>query len=371
MLGASEAAAESGVDDFDPQASFRPQEFPWESGWLPEGSALQINLQAAAYQEVDIRMFGDGEYDFDAQSLTFTGEPDAGVIENALGIEVTAVVGIHGILGIDTEFEVGLYNIEETATGQFTPYVLPGAPVRPIVVSEAFGPSDLVDEDFTIPGFDIPGHLDIDYTLNVPGNEYSSLYIDLTDADNMSAAPMLVGQYDQENEHLDLILPGATPGQTSTIYGTLHGTFSSEISLVFDVTVTVEIADIPFDIGPFQIVLDYPVVLDMPVEFSEEALMYDVPEVPEPGTTEGGGVDESSSGRGDETGDSDSDSASTTGDPPATTGEAPPDSDTEGGIPADSVPDTSPGCGCASGGAGGAIWAVVLLGLAAVRRRRV
>src|SRR5688572_14257960 len=204
FLGANEANAEVGVDNFDPQTSFRPQEFPWESGWLPEDSNLQINLQAAAYQEVDIRMFGDGAYDFDAQSLTFTGEADSGVFENALGIEVTAVIGIHDILGIDTEFEVGLYNIEETAVGQFTPYVLPGAPVRPIVVSEAFGPNNLVNEDFTVPGFDIPGTLNIDYTLNVPGNQYSSIYVELNDDAESSAAPATIGQYDQENEHLDL-----------------------------------------------------------------------------------------------------------------------------------------------------------------------
>jgi MYXO-CTERM domain-containing protein len=371
FFGANEARAEVGVDNFDPQTSFRPQEFPWESGWLPEDSALQINLQAAAYQEVEIRMTGDGAYDFDAQTLTFTGEQDAGVFQNALGIEITAVVGIHGILGIDTEFEVGLYTIEETSIGQFTPYVLPGAPERPIVVAEAFGPNNLVDEDFTIPGFGIPGNLNIDFTLNIPGNEYSSLYIDLNDSDNTSAAPVLVGQYDQENENLDLILPNATPGEDSELYATLHGTFSSEISIVFEVTVTIEISDIPFEIGPFPIVLDYPVVQDLPIVFGEEQLLYSVPEMPEPpGTTDDGGVDESSSGA-EETGDSDSDSDSTTsGDPPGETGDAPPESDTEGGIPADNVPATSPGCGCASGRTSLGTWAIMLFGLAAVRRRR-
>ena len=372
FLAASEAKAEVGVDNFDPQTSFRPQEFPWESGWLPEDSALQINLQAAAYQEVDIRMLGDGEYDHDVQTLTFIGDPDGGTIENALGIEVTAVVGIHGILGIDTEFEVGLYTIEETATGIFTPYVLPGAPVRPIVVSEAFGPNNLVNEDFTIPGFDIPGNLNIDYTLNVPGNEYSSINIELNDAADDTAAPMLVGDYDQEGEHLDLILPNATPGQDSSLYATLHGTFSSEISLVFEITVTIEISDIPFEIGPFEVVLDYPVVQDLPVEFGEEQLLYTVPEIPEPATSsDDGGVDASSSSAG-ESSSSDSDSDSTTsGEPPASTGDAPPDSDTEGGIPADNIPGRSNGCGCASGNGAGAVWSLLLLGLWAVRRRRV
>jgi MYXO-CTERM domain-containing protein len=137
------------------------------------------------------------------------------------------------------------------------------------------------------------------------------------------------------------------------------------------VTVTVEISDIPFEIGPFQIVLDYPVAQDMPVVFGEETLLYDVPEMPEPPGTTGGGDDESSSGdAGGETGDSASDTDSTTsGDPPAETGDAPPDTDTGGGIPADNVPGTSPGCGCASGGSSGAFGAFVLLGLAFRRRR--
>ncbi len=371
LLAASEAKAEVGVDNFDPQTSFRPQEFPWESGWLPENSALQINLQAAAYQEIDIRMHGDGEYDHDAQTLTFVGDRNGGTMENALGIEVTAVVGIHGIFGIDTEFEVGLYTIEETAIGQFTPYVLPGAPVRPIVVSEAFGPNNLVNADFTIPGVNVPGTLNIDYTLNVPGNEYSSLYIELNDADDMSAAPMMVGSYDQEGEHLDLILPNAVPGQDSRLYATLHGTFNSEISVVFDVTVTIVVSGIPYDIGPFQIELDYPVVQDLPVVFGEEQLLYTVPELPEPGTSsDDGGVEESSSdGGSSDSGDSDSDSDSTTTGAPGSTSDTPTDSDTEGGIPA-TVPGSSSGCGCASGPGGDAAWGLLVLVLAAARRRR-
>ena len=364
----TDARAEVGTDDFNPTTNFRPQEFPWESGFIPSDGPLQINLQAAAYQEVDIDMFGDANYDFDAQQLTFVGSPGTGTFTNALGVEVTATIAIDFI--ITTEFEVGIYNIEEEAEAMFDPYVLPGAPVRPITVSEAIGPNNLVDTDFTIPGFGIPGNLNIDYTINVPGNEYSSVRIDLNDENNKSAAPMLVGQYDQEEEDLDLVLPNAMPGETALMYATLYGTFDSEISIVFDVTVTVTVSDVDLEIGPLQIELDYPVAQDLEVVFTEEELLYSVPEQPDGTST---GADGSTGNGGDEEtggGDGESDSDSTTGDPPAETGDPPSDDGTDGGIPPDSIGDTAPGCGCSTGGPAGVFWAFAAFGLAFARRRR-
>jgi MYXO-CTERM domain-containing protein len=366
----TEARAEVGVDEFNPSTNFRPQEFPWESGFIPDSGPLQINLEATAYQEIDIDMFGDGNYDFDNQQLTFIGEPGSGVFMNTLGIAITATIAIDFI--VSTEFEVGLYNIEEDAMAMFDPYVLPGAPVRPISVSEAIGPNNLVDEDFTVPGFGFPGNLDIDYTINIPGNEYRSVRIELNDDNNKSAAPMLVGTYDQEEEDLDLILP-ALPGNDAHLFATLYGTFDSEISIVFDVTVTVTVSDVPLEIGPMQVVLDYPVATDLEVVFDEEQLVYAVPEVPEPPATTTG-LDDSSGGgdSDDETGggDSDSDSNATSGDTPGETGDPPSDDGTDGGIPPDSIGDSAPGCGCSSGGAPGALWTIGLFGLAIARRRR-
>ncbi len=376
MLYSSTAQAEPAIDNFDPQHSFRPAEFPWESGFIPGSGPLRVNLVAAAYQEVDIEMYGSTEYEFDDGEITFIRTDDSGVFNNALGIEVGVVIAID-FLGIQTEFEVGVYNIEETANSDFTPNLLPGHPDRPVTASEAIGPNNLVDTNFTIPGFGIPGNLNIDWTLNVPGISFRSTHIDIHD-DGDSSIASLLGVYDQEYSDLAIMLPEDTPGETAEVHGTLHGTFDSEISLDFDVTVTVVVAGQELAIGPFTVTLDYPLLQDEPVIFEPELIEFDIP-IPEPeGTSTGmaesssGVADDSSSGDGAESssstsgGDSNSGSTSTTTIPvDETTGVM---SDTDG-IPADNPGNGSSGCGCNSGPDGSGMIFLGLFGLAFARRR--
>ncbi len=370
-LVGSEAKAEVASDNFNPQHTFRPNEFPWESG--PIGvSAFSVNLTASAFHEVDIEMTGVGDYDFDAQSLTFIGDDDGGLMENALGVEVGVTVSID-IAGITADFDVGVFNIEETANGTFSPYLLPGDPERPFGVSEAIGPNNLVDTSFTIPLPVIPDaevDLLIDWTLNVPEIEYRSTEVVLTDGED-SVLANEIGIYANEGEALDLVLPGATPGETSTMFGTLHGTFDAEVSLVFTVSGTVTSGTVEFNIPPIDVPLDFPVNEDEPIEFPPERLQYDVPEAPPAGTSSGGA--DSSTGEPDETegdpSESDSDSDSTTGDPPAETTAA--GDSSGGGIPADPTGDGDAGCGCSTGQQDKSLlWMVGLLGFALVRRRR-
>ncbi len=180
LLGA-EAHAETSSDNFNPQTTFRPNDFPWSSGPIDLPLGVDLNLTATAYHEVDIEMTGQTEYDFEAQTLTFTGDADGGVMENALGVELGVEVTFGG-----SSFNVGLYNIEETANGTFSPYLLPGDIERPFGVNEGIGPNDLVDTSFTILGADVT--LDIDYQFNIPGIEYQSIEIVLTDGEDSVVA---------------------------------------------------------------------------------------------------------------------------------------------------------------------------------------
>lgn len=376
MLLSTTAKAEPAVDNFDPQHSFRPAEFPWESGFFPSSGPLQVNLVAAAYQEVDIEMYGSTEYEFDDGEITFIGTDDSGVFNNALGIEVSVVIAIDFI--IQTEFEVGVYNIEETANAAFTPYLLPGHPDRPVSASEAIGPNNLVNTDFTVPGFGIPGNLNIDWTLNVPGIEFRSTHIDIHD-DGDSSIASLLGVYDQEYSDLPIMLPEDTPGETAEVHGTLHGTFDSEISLDFDVTVTVVVSGQELAIGPITVTLDYPLLQDEPVIFEPELIEFDIP-IPEPEGTSTGmaesssgpAADDSSSGDEPESssstsgGESNSGSTSTTMIPVDDTTGAVSDTD---GIPADNPGNGSSGCGCNSGPGGSGMIFLGLFGLAFARRR--
>lgn len=362
-LVASEAHAETDVDNFNPQTTFRPNEFPWTSGPISFGGIAEVNLSAAAFHEVDVEMLGDAEYDFDAQTLTFIGAEDGGLMENALGVEVTVEVSVLG----SPPFEVGIYNIEETVNGTFSPYLLPGDPERPFGVTESVGPNDLVDTSFTLAGFLIG--LDIDWRLDVPGIEYQSTHVVLTDGED-SVVSNELAVYDAEDLALDLILPDAVPGESTEIFATLHGEFDAEVAFVFIVNASVEEASF----GPFEVPLDYPVNEAVPVEFPVEQVSFDVPLEPEPGTSTGEIDDGTSTGEPDSAdassgGDSDSDSdGTTTGDPidPTTGG----GDESSGGIPAAPAPSDS-GCGCTTGSdAGGFAWMLGLFGLTMLRRRR-
>ncbi len=360
-LVGTEAHAETDSDNFNPQHSFRPNEFPWESGPISLLGLADVNLTASAYHEVDIEMLGQGEYDFDAQTLTFTGDADGGNMENALGVEIGVTVDVP-LLGT---FDVGLYNIEETADGTFSPYLLPGDTERPFGVNEAIGPNDLFETSFTF-GLDIT--LDVDWQLNVPGIEYQSTRILLTDGED-SVIANEVGVYSAEDDSLDLILPDVVPGETSTMYATLEGEFNAEVAFIFIINGTVN--EVP--VGPIEVPLDFPVNENIPVEFPVEVINFDVPAEPEPGST--GEVDDGTS-TGEEPsadssgGDSDSDSdGTTTGiDPNPTTGDM--GDGSSGGLPAAPSPSES-GCGCTTDNQGGGFaWVLGLFGLTMLRRRR-
>jgi len=305
-------------------------------------------------------MVGQGEYDFAAQTLTFTGDRDGGVMQNALGVEVsvTFTVPVFG------DFDVGIYNIDETADGTFSPYLLPGDIERPFEVSEAIGPNDLADTAFTFAGFNVT--LDIDWVLNVPGIEYRSLRIELSDGED-SIISNEVGVYDNEDEALDLILPDSVPGETSTMFGTLYGELDTEVSLVFIVNATVNESSF----GPIEIPLDFPVNEGLEVVFPVEQINFDVPLEPEPGTSTGEVGDSSTTDEpaaDSSGGNSDSDSDSTTGDPvdPGSTGGG----GETGGLPAAPSPSDA-GCGCTTNtDAGGFAWLLGLFGLTMLRRRR-
>ncbi|MBV1858939.1 MAG: MYXO-CTERM sorting domain-containing protein [Nannocystaceae bacterium] len=360
-LVGSEAHAETDTDNFNPQTTFRPNEFPWTSGPISLIFGVSVEFTAAAYHEVDIEMIGQSEYDFDSQTLNFTGDKDGGVMENALGVEVGVVVAHTSGLS----FDIGIYNIEETADGTFSPYLLPGDIERPFGVNESIGPNDLVDTAFTLAG--IPITIDIDWVLNVPGIEYQSLRIELSDGED-SVIANEVGVYDAEDDDLDLVLPDAVPGETSSMYGTLHGELDTEIAFVFIINATV--SEVP--IGPVEVPLDYPVNEGLEIVFPVELISFDVPLPPEPGTSTG--ADDSSTtdepAADSSGGDSDSDSdGTTTGDPvdPSTSGD---DGSSGGGLPAAPSPSDA-GCGCTTNtDAGGFAWLLGLFGLTVLRRRR-
>lgn len=365
-LVGTNAHAETDEDNFNPQTTFRPNEFPWSSGPIDLILGVDVELTASAYHEVDIEMLGQAQYDFDAQTLNFTGDKDGGLMENALGVELGVIV-THVPTGVS--FDLGLFSFEETADGTFSPYLLPGDVERPFGVNEAIGPNDLIDTSFNLPfggGDGTEVTIDIDWQLNVPGIEYQSNRILLTDGED-SVIANEVGVYDAEDDNLDLILPDVVPGESTEVYGTLYGELNAEVSFILILNATVGI----LPVGPLEIPLDFPINEGLEVVFPVEVINFDVPEAPEPGTSTGEAGDSSTTDdtAADSSSGGDSDSDSTTGDPvdPSSTGAG---DGSSGGLPAAPSPSDS-GCGCTTNtDAGGFAWLFGLFGLAMLRRRR-
>jgi MYXO-CTERM domain-containing protein len=344
---------------YNPTIEWRPSEFPWESGYVPADGPLRVNLHAAAFHEVLIGMQGQAEHDWDARTLAYHGLDDTGMFRNTLGAEITATIAIDA-LGFQQEFEVGVWDIAEIADEQFTPYLLPGNPERPVTVAEMIGPIQLANQPFAVGP--VTGTFVLDFAFDIPGISYASDRIALDDAEGVGGVP--VATHDAEDEVLDVILPVAAPGELSYSYATMYGTFDSEAALHLYPTVTIDIGGVPFAIGPFDLVVDYPLISDAVVEFPELPLMFEVPELPDvPGTTSGadtsgGESTDDGASMSDDGADESTSSTTSTG-----------TSDDTGGIPANPGEDAGTGCGCGSQPAAPMGWlALVLFGV--TRRRR-
>ncbi len=335
---------------FGPSTTWRPTEFPFESPYVPATGPLRVKIGAAAYQEVDLTMTGDAIYDFDDELLRYEGREGGGLFRNTLGAEITVTIAI-AVLGIETEIELGIWDIAEIAELGFDPYVLPGNPTRPLTLAESIGPNNLVDQPIQVLG--APANLTIDYMFEIPGITFAGTQIDLDGADGPSE---LLTSHTQELEQRSVAFADTEPGGTVSAWAAMQGEYSSSLVLHVYPTIEIQVLGQPFSIGPLDIAIEYPVVTDAPVVFDDIELQYDVPAVPapepepEPDTSgEVGGEDSSAGplGEGDD---------STTGD------------DSTGGSGL-GVGEENSGCGCTSDRSGG-FAGVVLVGLLGLGRRR-
>ena len=285
--------------------------------------------------------------------------PDSGLFENTLGAELTACIDVDiGI--ISQEFEIGIWEITEDANTMFTPYLLPGAPDRPVSVAETLGPFTLVD----MASFDlglVSGWITIDYQFDVPGISYQGTRIETDELEAQGGTD--VASHDQEGQIVSAILPNAMGGEPASVWATKYGEFNSEVALRLMPTVHLDQGG-GITIGPFDIPVDYDVIEDEEIVFPELQLTYNVPEMP---AGSSGGADDESTGDGND--DSGAEQGGTTSGGETTTSGG--SNDESGGIsggPPGEFDGADTGCGCRGGDPPWAIGLVILL--AAARRRR-
>lgn len=351
------AAAAPQASAFEPSKTWRPTEFPFESPYVPATGPLRVKIGAVAFQEVDVAMAGEANYDFDGGMLEYEGREAGGSFRNTLGAEITLTISI-AAFGIETELELGIWDISELAELTFDPYVLPGNPARPITLAESIGPNNLVDAPIQVLG--APANVNIDYMFEVPGISFAGEQIDL---DGAVGDAELLASHTQEHEQRSVAFTDAEPGDTVSAWATMRGSFSSALTLHVYPTVEIQVLGQPIAIGPLDIAIEYPVVSDEPVAFDDIELQYHVPEMPAPDPDPEPEPDPDSSGDGDG-GDA---SSSDGGDDDATTSGG----DTTGGAGSGlGVGEDASGCGCTSDRNGAGFAGVMLLGALGLRRRR-
>jgi hypothetical protein len=111
---------------------------------------------------VKIDMPGQGRYDWDAETIDFLGDPEAGNLGLDIGLTLDAKIRFD-VLGLQWESDIiGPYDYAVIAEDGFTPYLLPGNPERPVTIDDQTDPVTFVSVPVTPDIIVAAGNLDID-----------------------------------------------------------------------------------------------------------------------------------------------------------------------------------------------------------------
>ena len=220
----TEALAETDTAPFEPMTEARVQEFPWESGYFPSSGPLRLQLEATAWQDIAIDMLGDAEYEWDSSTMVLRGQEDGGDFTNTVGAEIAVSIAID-VFGLETEAEIGIYDISEVFSQDFTPYVLDGNEDSPVSTMFSIGPFNIADEPFTIGSTE--GTFVLDFRIDSPGVDFQGTRVDLS-TEPGSVAPD--ASITSEGEVVEMLMAGE-PGEAVEVYGVQHGLINSELSV--------------------------------------------------------------------------------------------------------------------------------------------
>lgn len=349
------ASADEQEDRFNPQTTFNTAEFMWSSGQVPDSGPLRVTLDVTAMQEIDIFMDGDAVFDDEASTLNTVGGMGDGELEVEFDGAVVATVTVDiDVIKADFPLEAAAFN--EAFNAAFDPYVLEGAPVRPVTVEAMLEPQTLIEQDIPTGVPLVSLGIKVDYYINATNLAYQTNRVDAHEG----SADAPVSATLNMHETAVPFMPAADPGTETNVFLAAHGQFDAELQFVLVPSVSL-IVEIPFnnqefEIADTEVVVPIPLEEATPVVFEPVEVQFDIPEdeVPE---TDSGSVEESG-GPGEE--DTGVDSLGTE----SGTGED------SGGSP--SGDDRGSGCNCSTTSndlpAG---WLTFgLLGLLVVRRRR-
>ena len=124
----SPVQAQTVTDRFEPTLSQSVLDADYESGFLPENSALQVNVATNVEDLLSIEMKGDADYNWEAQQILFTGDENGGSLNYSLDTTTDTSIRVQmDIPAVNETVEVA----SDLSQGiplesVFTPYLLTG-----------------------------------------------------------------------------------------------------------------------------------------------------------------------------------------------------------------------------------------------------
>jgi MYXO-CTERM domain-containing protein len=271
-----------------------------DTGWIPNGSPVQLRLFVDASNSITIDLPGAAHYDWRTEELRFEGDAMAGLFEYDVGLEIVASVKVDLALAQWQSDLLGPYDWSIEAATMFTPYLLEGNPDRPAVIADQSGAIDLVSIPLVPDIVILSGNLDI------------ALYVDIEASLHCNRIEVLrpdgeVTSFVSEGESL-WIDPGEGPGDL-VLPATAYCQLTTLPTVIINPHLVVTVLLDEYDIAGIDIPVNLPIV-DEEIQLETIALSFPRWEEPDPG--DGGG--ESGEDGGDEIGDETGDETGTGGD---------------------------------------------------------
>jgi MYXO-CTERM domain-containing protein len=329
-------------DDFD--AFYENQllgfdDFGLDTGWIPNGSPVQMRFYASAANTVASVMTGDAFYDWETQQLRFVGAQNGGYFSYDVGLELFAGVKVDVALVQWESDLLGPYNFAVDELAEFTPYLLAGNPDRPAIITSQTDGVTVASVPLVPDLLILSGNLDIDVAVDIE----ASLVCNRIEVIGPDEAVFVI---EGESVFVD---PGEGPDDLA-LEATLFCQLVTMPSLIVRPHLVMTIGLDDYDIGGIDIPVDLPAV-DEEVAFDPVALSFPRPEPP---------TGDSDGGTGEDDGGGETDGGESEG-------------GTDGDAGLDDGRGSDDGCNCSSQGSGdGGVLGLGLLALAlgGVRRRR-
>jgi MYXO-CTERM domain-containing protein len=269
----------------------------FDSDWFPPDSPVQLRLLVHAADTILIEMPGEARYDWAAGTIAVAGDVREGSFTIDLGAQLHASVRFD-VAGIQWESDLlGPYDFATTSTADFTPYLLPGNPDRPVQIEDATDGVTVASVPIVPDILVASGGLDIDVAAAVSA-ELSGVRVDMTTGLGTMAA------IDAEGVAQPLAADEGTGPLLAA--GVLVADLQTTPTIIVRPHLVMSILGQDYEIFGIDIPVDLPAIDDQ-IAFAQQPLSFDRP--PEPpadpdsgegsegtGVDDGGGVDESTSG---------------------------------------------------------------------------